>query len=56
MPKVTTEPLDLVNVIEIRKIRELLIHHPELLSLFEILIILCNKKINEENVIINSRQ
>lgn len=41
------EPLDLTNVIEIQKIRELLVNHPDLLSMFEILIIMCNKKLNE---------
>jgi hypothetical protein len=45
MPEI--EPLDLVNVIEIQKIRELLIHHPDLLSMFEILILVCNKRIND---------
>jgi hypothetical protein len=47
MPQVI-EPLDLANVIEIQKIRELLIEHPDLLSMFEILIIMCNKKLNED--------
>ena len=46
MPEI--EPLDLVNVIEIQKIREILIDHPDLLSMFEILILLCNKRINDE--------
>ena len=51
MPKQNNElePLDLANVIEIQKIRELLVEHPELLSMFEILIIMCNKKLNEED-------
>jgi len=43
------EPLDLTNVIEIQKIRQLLVEHPDLLSMFEILIIMCNKKLNEED-------
>jgi len=46
--KTIIEPLDLTNVIEIQKIRELLVNHPDLLSMFEILIIMCNKKLNEE--------
>lgn len=46
------EPLDLANVIEIQKIRELLIHHPDLLSMFELLIILCNKRINDEKTLV----
>lgn len=45
MPEI--EPLDLVNVIEIQKIREILIDHPDLLSMFEILILVCNKRIND---------
>ena len=51
MPKQNKElePLDLANVIEIQKIRELLVEHPELLSMFEILIIMCNKKLNIED-------
>lgn len=39
------EPLDLKNIIEIDKIRSLLINHPDLLSIFELLIIICNKRI-----------
>ena len=46
--KTIIEPLDLTNVIEIQKIRELLVNHPDLLSMFEILIIMCNKKLNEQ--------
>lgn len=42
------ESLDLRNIIEIEKIREILLHHPDLLSLFELLIIVANKRINEE--------
>lgn len=48
-----SENLDLVNCIEIQKIREILIHHPDLLSMFEILIIVCNKRINDEKPVIN---
>ena len=55
MPKATCgmeiEPLDLVNVIEIQKIREILIDHPDLLSMFEILILVCNKRINDEKTL-----
>ena len=42
------EKLDICNVIEIDKIRELLCEYPDLLSLFEILIIIANNRINEE--------
>ena len=47
------ENLDLRNIIEIEKIREILLHHPDLLSLFELLIIVANKRINEEKPVIN---
>lgn len=42
------EDLDVTNVIEIENIRKILLPHPDLLSLFEILIIVCNRRINEE--------
>ena len=41
------EDLDVCNIIEIERIRELLIHEPDLLCLFEILIIIVNKRIND---------
>tara|TARA_R110000782_G_scaffold153349_2_gene245837 strand:- start:406 stop:519 length:114 start_codon:yes stop_codon:yes gene_type:complete len=37
-----------MNVIEIQRIREILIHHPDLLSLFEVLIIIINERLNKE--------
>jgi hypothetical protein len=43
--------LDITNVIEVNKIRKLLVNEPDLLSLFEILIIVCNRRINEEKPI-----
>ena len=48
-----SENLDLVNCIEIQKIREILIHLPDLLSMFELLILVCNKRINDEKPVIN---
>ena len=45
------EKLDLGNVIEIDRIRKVLIEHPELLSMFEILVIVANKRLNEEKVV-----
>jgi hypothetical protein len=47
-----SEELDLVNVMEIQKIREILIDHPDLLSMFELLIIVCNKRLNDEKPVI----
>ena len=41
------EPLDLANVMEIKKIRDLLIDHPDLLSMLELLILVCNKRISQ---------
>lgn len=46
------ETLDLKNVIEIERIRKILIDHPDLLSLFELLIIVANKRINDEKSVI----
>jgi|TARA_R100001086_G_scaffold249759_1_gene190742 hypothetical protein len=48
------ETLDLYNVFEIQKIRSMLIHHPDLLSMFELLIIVSNKRLNEEKTIVNN--
>ena len=48
------ETLDLYNVFEIQKIRSMLIHHPDLLSMFELLIIGSNKRMNEEKTIVNN--
>lgn len=42
------ERLDICNIIEVDKIRKLLIRHPDLLSMFEILIIIVNNRINNE--------
>ena len=44
------EELDLCNVMEIDKIRKILIHDPSLLSIFEMIIIVCNRRINEEKI------
>lgn len=45
------EKLDLANVIEVAEIRKKLIHHPDLLSMFELLIIVANKRLNNEEVV-----
>jgi hypothetical protein len=44
------ENLDIRNVIEADKIRTLLVKHPDLLSFFEILIIMCNNRLNDEKI------
>ena len=45
------DKLDLNDVIEIQTIRKILINHPLELSMFELLIIQCNKKINQEKIL-----
>lgn len=42
------ERLDICNIIEVDKIRKLLIRHPDLLSMFEIIIIIVNNRLNDE--------
>ena len=46
------EKLDIANIIEVQKIREILINYPDLLSIFEILIIMSNNRINQEKHIL----
>jgi len=48
------ERLDICNIIEVDKIRKLLIRHPDLLSMFEILIIIVNNRINNEEPCLSS--
>jgi len=43
-----SENLDLKNIIEVEKIRKILLPHPDLLSLFEIVIIIANDRVNED--------
>tara|TARA_R110000803_G_scaffold69876_1_gene132475 strand:+ start:192 stop:338 length:147 start_codon:yes stop_codon:yes gene_type:complete len=44
------EKLDIHNVIEIQKIRQMLIRHPDLLALFEVLLIIINERINSKRI------
>ena len=48
-----SEILDLKNIIEIELIRNTLINQPDLLSMFELLIIVANKRLNEESVVLS---
>tara|TARA_R110001592_G_scaffold180717_1_gene423229 strand:+ start:237 stop:407 length:171 start_codon:yes stop_codon:yes gene_type:complete len=48
MDKPEIELLDVKNIFEIERIRELLKKEPDLLSLFEVLIIITNNRINDE--------
>ena len=45
------EKLDTENITEIDRIRKILRDHPDLLSMFEILVIIANNLINEEKTI-----
>ena len=45
------EKLDIANIIEVAEIRKILINYPDLLSMFEILIIMCNNRINKEQIV-----
>ena len=47
------EQLDTENIIEIHRIREILKNHPDLLSMFEIMVIIANNRINEEKTVLN---
>ena len=38
--------MDIIDYIQIKKIREILIYHPDLLILFEIVIIMINNRLN----------
>ena len=42
------EKLDVDNIIEIDRIRTILINQPDLLSMFELLVIISNKRLNSD--------
>ena len=44
----SVEKLDTGNIIEIQDIRKILIEHPDLLSMFELLVIVSNRRLNQE--------
>ena len=44
-----SEKLDIGNIIEIQQIRKILIRHPDLLSMFELLVIMSNNRLAEED-------
>ena len=44
------EKLDTANIIEIDRIRQILKNHPDLLSMFEIMVIIANNRINQESL------
>ena len=45
--QVKVEPLDLMNIFEVRQIRELLKKDKKLVEMFDEMITICNKKIND---------
>ena len=55
MDKPEIELLDIKNIFEIERIRELLKKEPDLLSLFEVLIIITNNRINDEKPTLNKK-
>lgn len=50
------EKLDVSNIIEIQKIRQVLINHPDLLSMFELLVIMSNNRLNNDCKIIDETE
>ena len=44
------EKLDLLNVSEVGQIRDILMDYPDLLSMFDLLVVMGNNRINEEKV------
>ena len=49
------EKLDLVNIIEVNRIREILLPHPDLASMFELIIIMGNNRLNEPEPVAQRR-
>jgi hypothetical protein len=45
------EELNVNNIIEVQQMRELLVNHPDLLSLFEVMMIIINTRLNDERLI-----
>ncbi len=48
MDKTETELLDIYNVIEVQRMRKILIQHPDLLAMFECMMIIINNRLNTE--------
>jgi len=44
-------PLDCINILEVKKIREILTDQPDLLYIFELLVKTSNIKINDEKAV-----
>ena len=50
------EKLDISNIFEIQRIRSLLIGEPDLLSMFELLIVMSNNRLNKDADIIDTKK
>lgn len=50
------EKLNLLNIIEINRIREILEYEPDLLSMFELLVVMGNNRLNDEKILISGLQ
>lgn len=50
------EKLDVSNIIEIQAIRKVLINHPDLLSMFELLVVMSNNRLNNDCKIIDKTE
>tara|TARA_R100000935_G_scaffold56492_1_gene88162 strand:- start:279 stop:587 length:309 start_codon:yes stop_codon:yes gene_type:complete len=51
MPNPAVEKLDTKNIFEIQEINEKLKGHPDLLSIFKLLVIIANKRLNDDRII-----
>jgi len=46
--QIVIEPLDLMNIFEVKKIRELIEKDKKLVEMFDEMITICNKKVNKD--------
>ena len=54
--RMEVEKLDISNIFEIQRIRSLLIGEPDLLSMFELLIVMSNNRLNKDADIIDTKK
>ena len=48
--------MEVANIIEIQQIRKILIKHPDLLCMFELLVIMCNNRLRNDEEIIDTME
>ena len=48
--------MEVANIIEIQQIRKLLIKHPDLLSMFELLVLMCNNRLSNDEEIVDTME